>query len=293
MTIRHLKIFVEVYKTENITKASENLFMTQPTVTRAIQELEDYYGVILFERINKRLKTTECAIRLYSHAVHIIDSINQMDKEMKDWDEMGILRIGATPTIASVLLPSIMKNFKDLHPNITLKSTVCNGSDLQKLLQDNSLDFALIESGTIMEHLHQELFSEDKLVLVMPPNDERKNSDDILISSLKNDNFLLRENGSTSRSFLNHIFAKHGITLSPVMESISTHAIIQAVHSGFGVSILPEKLVSHSIESGFVSSARIKDEDLIRKLFIVWHKKKFLTNSAKNFINLCKNYENK
>ena len=291
MTIRHLKVFVEVYKQESITKAAESLYITQPTVTRAIQELEEYYGVVLFERINKRLKITECARKLYFHANHIISSIDQMDKEMKNWDEIGILRVGATPTIGSVLLPNIIKNFNEKHSNLIIKTTINNGTELQKELFNNQLDLVLIEGGNIMEHLHQELLSEDKLILVMPPNDERKDSNDITISSLKNDNFLLREQGSTCRLYINHIFSKHGVSINPIMESISTHAIIRAVHLGIGISILPEEMVLHSIESGYVSSAKLKDEQLNRKHFIVWHKNKFLTKSAKEFIEMCKNFK--
>ena len=289
MTIRHLKVFVEVYKHENITKAAESLFITQPTVTRAIQELEEHYGVTLFERINKRLKRTECANKLFFHANNIISSIDQMEKEMKNWDEIGVLRIGATPTIGSVFIPTIINKFSEKYPNIIIKTTINNGTELQKSLYSNQLDLVLIEGGNIMEHLHQEVFAEDKLILVMPPNDTRKNSKDITISSLKDDKFLLREQGSTSRLYLNHIFSKHGISVSPVMESISTHAIIRSVHLGIGISILPEEMVLHSIESGYVSSARIKDEALNRKEFIVWHKNKFLTKSAREFIEICKN----
>lgn len=288
MTIRHLKVFVEVYKHENITKAAESLFITQPTVTRAIQELEEHYGVTLFERINKRLKKTECANKLFFHANNIISSIDQMEKEMKNWDEIGVLRVGATPTIGSVFIPTIINKFSEKYPNIIIKTTINNGTELQKSLYSNQLDLVLIEGGNIMEHLHQELFAEDKLILVMPPNDKRKNSKDITISSLKDDRFLLREQGSTSRLYLNHIFSKHGVSISPVMESISTHAIIRSVHLGIGISILPEEMVLHSIESGYVSSARIKDEPLNRKEFIVWHKNKFLTKSAKDFIEICK-----
>ena len=288
MTIRHLKIFIEVYKTENVTKAAENLFMTQPTVTRAIQEIEQHYGVKLFERINHRLYTTEVGHQFYSHAVHIVDSFNQMEKELTDWDEFGILRIGATSTIASVILPSILKKFEALHPNLKIKCTVCNGTTLQKLLLDNELDFALIEGGNMAGHLKKEEFYSDKLILILPPNDELLKVEKLSIHDLTNSKFLLRENGSMVRAYLNHIFSKHEITLSPVMESISTHAIIQAVHAGLGISFLPENLVSHSVESGYVSSKEIYDESFSRKNYIIWHENKFLTTMAKELIDLIK-----
>lgn len=289
MTIRHLKIFIEVYKTQNVTRASENLFMTQPTVTRAIQELEQHYGVRLFERINHRLYITEIGHQFYAHAVHIVDSFNQMEKELTDWDEFGIVRIGATSTLASVILPTVLSKFEKLHPNIKIKCTVGNGTTIQKMILDNELDFALIEGGTMMEHLKTEEFYEDKLILILPPNSQLIKEKNLSIHDLNNANFLLRENGSMVRSFLNHIFAKHEIVLSPTMESISTHAIIQAVHSGLGISFLPEDLVSHSVESGYVATKQIDDENFSRKSYIVWHENKFLTKLSKELISLFKN----
>lgn len=289
MTIRHLKIFIEVYKTQNVTRASENLFMTQPTVTRAIQELEQHYGVRLFERINHRLFTTEIGHQFYSHALHIVDSFNQMEKELTDWDEFGIVRIGATSTIASVILPKALEKFEKTHPNIKIKCTVGNGETIQKHLLDNELDFALIEDGTMMEHLKKEEFYQDRLILIVPPNSPILKEENLSIHDLINAKFLLRENGSMVRSHLNHIFSKHEIALEPVMESISTHAIIQAVHSGLGISFLPENLVSHSVQSGYVSSKTISDESFSRKNYIVWHENKFLTKLSKELIELIKN----
>ena len=172
MTIRHLKVFVEVYKTENITKAAENLFITQPTVTRAIQELEQYYGIQLFERINHRLYVTESAHLLYAHALHIIDSFDKMDEELKNWDELGILKIGATPTIASVMIPTIINNFKEKYPKLTIKCRVCNGTELQKCILNNELDFVFYEGGSSLEHLVQEEIAEDKLILILPASVE-------------------------------------------------------------------------------------------------------------------------
>lgn len=74
MTLRHLRVFLAVYQTQNVTRAAERLHMTQPTVTRAVQELERYYGVRLFERINRRLYITQSGRQLYARAVHIVGS---------------------------------------------------------------------------------------------------------------------------------------------------------------------------------------------------------------------------
>ncbi len=284
MTLRHLRVFLAVYQTQNVTRAAERLHMTQPTVTRAVQELERYYGVRLFERINRRLYITQSGRQLYARAVHIVGSFDRMEKELKNWDEFGLLRIGATPTLASVLLPKTLMTFEKKHPKLRVRCSVENGTHLQEALADDRLDFALIEGEVAAEHLHAEPFSEDRLILLLPPDDPRRNAPALTLRELAESPLLLREKGSMGRSFLDRVFAAHDLPLEPLMESISTHAIIQAVHAGLGISFLPQRLIRHSVESGFVATRAVDDEPFARRNFAVWHEDKFLTRSARELL---------
>ena len=284
MTLRHLRVFLAVYQTQNVTRAAERLHMTQPTVTRAVQELERYYGVRLFERINRRLYITQSGRQLYARAVHIVGSFDRMEKELKNWDEFGLLRIGATPTLASVLLPKTLMTFEKKHPKLRVRCSVENGTHLQEALADDRLDFALIEGEVAAEHLHAEPFSEDRLILLLPPDDPRRNASALTLRELAESPLLLREKGSMGRSFLDRVFAAHDLPLEPLMESISTHAIIQAVPAGLGISFLPQRLIRHSVESGFVATRAVDDEPFVRRNFAVWHEDKFLTRSARELL---------
>lgn len=288
MTIRHMKIFVAVYQTGNITRAAEKLYMTQPVVTRTIQELERYYGVQLFERINQRISVTEAGKQFYAYALHIIDSFDQMEKGLRNWDELGVIRVGASVTLGSMLLPKVLKEFQTVHTGLTVRATVSNGTKLQSMLENNELDFALIEGGVAAENLVAEEFTEDRLVLLLPVDSELLDREELYLSDLVNYPLLLRENESVSRILLNHVFALHGLPLNPFMESVSVHAIVQGVHEGLGISFLPECLIRHSIESGFIATRPVADESFLRKNYIVRHKNKLLTASAKDFISLCR-----
>ena len=284
MTLRHLRVFLAVYQTQNVTRAAERLHMTQPTVTRAVQELERYYGVRLFERINRRLYITQSGRQLYARAVHIVGSFDRMEKELKNWDEFGLLRIGATPTLASVLLPKTLMTFEKKHPKLRVRCSVENGTHLQEALADDRLDFALIEGEVAAEHLHAEPFSEDRLILLLPPDDPRRNAPALTLRELAESPLLLREKGSMGRSFLDRVFAAHDLPLEPLMESISTHAIIQAVHAGPRISFLPQRPLRHSVESGLVATRAVDDEPFVRRNFAVWHEDKFLTRSARELL---------
>lgn len=293
MTIRHLKIFIQVYRTQNITHAARLLHMTQPAVTRTIQELERYYGVCLFERINHRLYVTESGKQLYAQAVHITNSFDTMEKKLRNWDELGVLRIGASIALGNFLLPDLVVRLQQMHPDLQIHGQISNGAQLQEALLDNRLDLAMIEGALSSEHLHSEAFTQDRLVLILPPSHPLRSVQNIRLQDLTDCNFLLRERGSAGRTFLDHVFAIHGLPLEPAWESTSTQAIIKAVNAGIGISFLPEQLVKSEIESGFVATHEIADEEFIRKHFLVWHRNKFLSSSARDFIELCRDYAEK
>ena len=125
MTIRHLKIFLSVCKNNfNTTKTAGELHMTQPAVSLAIKELEQYYGVALFDRIGKRLKIKEAGQRFCEYSAHIISMFDDMEKGMKDWDSFGVIRIGASITIGSQFLPYYAKAFYSRYPGTQIKVTI-------------------------------------------------------------------------------------------------------------------------------------------------------------------------
>lgn len=290
MTLRHMKIFIRVYQLENITRAARELCMTQPAVTRAIQEIEGYYGVRLFERMNRRLYVTETGKLFYTYALHIVDSFDQMEKGLRNWDELGVLRVGASITIGNALLPKAIVAFRREHPGLQIQATISNGTKLHQLLLDNRLDFALIEGGISDEQLKKEVFASDRLVLILAPGDPRVQKETLFLKELKMDSFILREEGSMGRTLVNHVFERHEIPLTPVIESASTQAIIRCVHEGLGLSFLPEQLVRSSVRSGFVATKEIQDEKFGRDYYVVWHKQKFLTRSARELIKYFRHF---
>lgn len=290
MTIRLIKIFIEVYKVQNITKASQNLHMTQPAVTRAIKEIESYYGVCLFERINNKISVTETGKIFYSYAFHIMDTFNEMEKSIRNWDAFGILRIGASITLGNTYLVDLVSQFNEENPDIKVYCNICNSNDLQQGLITNSLDIALLE-GNVNEHeFKTEEIATGGLILVVPQLHPLLNKDKVYIKDIAEYNFISRESKSALRTYLDSIFNIKGITVQPIWESVSTQAIITAVSKNLGISILPQMLVKNDIEKGNVVGCKIEDENLERKFYVAWHKNKYLNQSVKSFIELCQNY---
>ena len=288
MTLKHLKIFVAVYREMNITHASETLHMTQPAVTRAIQELEKYYGVRLFERMGRRLCATMCGEELYARAVHITDAFSELEHSLRSWDESGLLRIGASITLGSFLLPKLVKTFQTMHPDLKIYATVSKLETIQEKLSDNKIDVALVEGETPSEVIRRECFTRDTLQTIVPPGHPLLSKDTILLQDLLAYPLLLRDRGSAGRAFLDHVFAAHGYTANPVWESMSTQALVNATAAGIGISILPAQLVARDIASGKVTAVPVADESFTRNNYIIWHRQKYLTGTMLEFIELCR-----
>lgn len=112
MTLRHLKIFLSLYETRSTTITSKELLVAQPTISIALKELEEHYGVKLFDRFSQRLHLTQAGRELYHYAKHIINLFEEAEDMMKSMEVLGNINIGSSITIGNYFLPKYIKNFK-------------------------------------------------------------------------------------------------------------------------------------------------------------------------------------
>ena len=129
MTLRHMKIFVTVYRHSNITRAAEELHLAQPSVSLAVKELEEYYGIRLFERIGRRICPTEAGNEFYSYALHIVSLFEDIEKRIKNWDTLGTIRIGTSITIGTHILPGLIKKYQEAYPSLRVEAMVNNSGN--------------------------------------------------------------------------------------------------------------------------------------------------------------------
>jgi len=289
MTLRHIKIFVAVCECGSVTGAAEKLYITQPAASLAITELEEFYGIKLFDRISKRLHITESGKQFLQYATHIVSLFNEMENGMKNWDKAGVLRVGASITIGNYVLPEIVQNFQLSHPPINIKAIIDNSKNIEDAVLKNDIDFGLIEGISSSPYLQSSYFMDDSLVLICSPDCHLTKLKKLDIEQLKNENFIMREQGSGGREIFEGILGVHGIEITPIWQSTSTQAIVRAVSKNLGISVLPYLLVKENIDRGEIVSVKMNDISLKRRFSIIHHKNKFLTNSAKDFIEMCKN----
>lgn len=292
MTLRHMKIFRCVCENGyNTTKAAEAMHMTQPAVSLAIRELEAYYGVKLFDRIGRRLQITEGGQRLLQYASHISSMFDDMEKSMRDWDSFGLLRVGASITIGSQFLPGYVKAFYSRHPGTEVRVLVAPSDDLEQKLLNSELDVALLEGIPHSKDLICEEYLEDRLSVVCPGNGLFRQGQQLTVEEFRTQNFLLREPGSGTREVFDRVVQNAGFFVIPSWEATSTTALINAVINGLGIAVLPHRMIAGPLQRGQVVTVSVDGLDFHRRFQIVYHKDKYLTASAKAFLDLCRNYE--
>jgi len=281
-----MKIFVAVCDCGSVTVAADNLSLAQPAVSLAIKELEANYGIKLFDRISRKLFITEDGKVFLKYARQIISLLDEMENEVKDWDSLGVLRIGSSITIGTCFLPQYINRFSPKFPKVKIYVTIDNSSVIEEKILSAQLDFALIEGLIHSDSVVSQSFLEDELVLICGAHHPLSHTPEISLEELTKQTLILREKGSGTRELFDSTLLTQGINVIPAWESISTEAIISAVSSGIGVSILPYTLVKRDIDEQHLVRINITHTQFKRSLSIIHHKEKHLSKAACAFISL-------
>lgn len=289
MTLRHIKIYVTVCECGSVTEAANKLFIAQPTVSLVIKELEEYYGVRLFDRISRKLYITEPGKLLLNYANHIVSLFDKMENEIKSSVSYGTLKIGSSITIGNYLIPPLIQHFKNQFSNVNFHVTIDNSHKIEELVFTNKIDFGLIEGTIHNSQIKSEEFMSDELVLLCGKGHPLYKQEEVDLGKMKDYDFILREKGSGTRELFDSTMLIHGVEIQPVLESISTQSIIRAVSSGLGLTLLPYLLVKKDIETGDLHIINLKGITFYRDFFIIYHQNKYFTQPAKDFIDICLN----
>lgn len=288
MTLRHMKIFATVCKENSISLAAKKLYISQPAVSNTIKELEHYYGTPLFDRISKKIYLTETGKTVYQYALHITSLFDELSETVqKQTSETGTIRIGASITIGTHLIPKYIESFSKQYPHVKPYVTIDSSDVIEQRILNNELDLGLIEgfvhSGDIISHE----FIRDELIIICSPKNPLIYNEHLTISDLSNQNFLMREKNSGTRELAESILSMNGISLHPIWESSSTEAIINGVAKDIGISILPLQLIEEYLKQKKVVRLNVANLKFDRQYHIIYHKSKYLSPAVLAFMKLC------
>lgn len=284
-----MRIFLMVCECgNNISEAARKLYTTQPSVTIAIQEIERYYGILLFDRISRRLYLTEAGKKFQSYAMRILSLFDDMEKEMKDWDSFGTVRVGASITIGSQFMPGYAQVFGAVHPGAKMQVLIGPSQMLEQKLMVNELDMALVETPVHELPLAAEPYMDDELAVISPAHAPYAPDKVLTVEEFQKQRLLLREHGSGTRELFEQVMQQAGISIAPAWEATSTTALVNAVIRGIGIAVVPLRMVQASLDQGLIYSIHIEGIRFHRKFYIVCHQDKNRTKLIRDFIEIVK-----
>lgn len=281
MTLRHLKIFEEVCRNGSITMAADQLNMAQPAVSYAIRELESYYEIKLFERMNRRLYITDAGRQLLIYADSILTQVNEVKNVLKDVDSMTEIRLGTNVSFSISGLVELLSGFFERYPKISIYTQVQNSTQIEDLLMRNELDFGIIDYPVNSENFVCRMLVKDTMAAACAVDLEVESQ--LAVENLDSFPFLMREKGSGSRKMIDRLFEGSRSRPRIVMESVNAQSLIDACLKGMGILILPESVLKPYIEEGRLREIKIMGTNFVREYYLVYHKSKFLTKSMKYF----------
>ena len=290
MTIRHLRIFIEVVKTGKMSIAAQKLFISQPTVSQAIRELEEHYGSKLFDRLSKKLYITTFGRELFKYATQVVENFDNLEKKMSDNLNMEDFRIGASVTVGTCLLSKILKDFHNLVPRVNTYAYVNNTTMVEKKLLNSELDVAIVEGDIQSQDLVTIPVIDDYLVLLCSKTHPFAKKENIKLKDIESKRFALREDGSGTRYFLEQILNKYKIGIHLVWEASSTDTIKRAILDDNCLSLLSIHTFEEDILSGNIHIINTDLNTLKRSFKLVYHKDKIMSSSIIVLQDILKKY---
>lgn len=291
MTIRHLRIFIEVAETGSMSMAARNCFISQPTVSQTIQELERHYGVNLFERLSRKLYITPAGQQLLAYARKVLSQYDVMETNMKELNISEQLRIGASITVGACLLSSIINDLKELHPQLNTYAYVANTSLVERKLLNAELDVALVEGVISSPDLVSIPVVNDFLVLAMAKDHPLAQKKIIHLDDIPQYDFVMREKGSGTRKLFEDYLEKNNLTCKIAWEATCLDAFKSAILHNQCISAISIRLVEQEVKNGLIHVIRNCDSSWNRNFYLVYHKDKLISEPMRSLRTIMRRFQ--
>jgi LysR family transcriptional regulator, low CO2-responsive transcriptional regulator len=284
-TLHQLAVFEAVARHGSFTRAAEELFITQPSVSSQIKHLTQAVGLPLFEQIGKRLYLTEIGKELLTTCQDIFDRLNNFEMKVADLKgtKQGQLRL-AVITTAKYFIPRLLGSFCQKYPGVEVSLNVTNHQQITRRMLENQDDLYILSQPPEEIDLCSQSFLDNPLVVLAPMNHPLVGEKDIPIKRLNDEPFIMREPGSGTRSAVQNIFAKHKVTVKVKLELGSNEAIKQAIAGGLGLSILSQHCLISEVADE-IAILNVQNFPIMRRWYATYLAGKQLSVIAQTFLD--------
>lgn len=285
-TLHQLKVFETVARNGSFTRAAEELFITQPTVSSQVKQLTKAIGLPLFEQIGKSLYLTDAGQELLSACQDIFERLDNFEMKIADLKgtKQGQLNL-AVITTAKYFVPRLLGPFCEQYPGIDVALKVTNHQEIQQRMLDNRDDLYIVSNPNESIDLKSQPFLNNPLVVVARKDHPLASKRNIDLQELNDQPFIMREQGSGTREAILKLFEEHNISVKVKLELGSNEAIKQAIYGGLGISVLSEHCLISEGMSGELTILDFQFFPLKRRWFVAHLAGKKLSVIAETFFN--------
>lgn len=263
INLEYYKIFYEVAKEQNITKASENLNISQPAISKTIKLLEEKLGGTLFVRTKKGVILTEEGKEFYSYITKAMEYINSAENKFSDLInlETGVIKIGINSTLTKEFLLSYLEIFNKSYPKIDIQITNGITSHLINELKNGLIDIVFLNLNDKDYGNDIDIIKCKKIhdVFIASKKYSELNDKVISLNELKNYPLIFQAKGSNTRNFLDNFLKEKNITLKPNIELASYSLVTEFCKAGFGIGYAVKEFIQKDLNDGIIFSIKIKE----------------------------------
>ena len=283
-TLHQLKVFLKVAEHQSITRASEDLFLTQPAVSIQLKKLQEQFTIPLTEVVGRQLYVTDFGKEIAIAAERILNEVDAINYKTIQYKNQlgGRLKISVAST-GKYVMPYFLSDFMHLHPGVDLMMDVTNKTSVVKSLEQNEVDFALV--SVIPNQLKTDSLDllQNKLYLVRSPKlkDQRKVINRKIFEDFP---LIFREPGSATRNAMEEFIRNNDLPIVKKVELTSNEAVKQAVVAGLGYTIMPLIGIKNELKNGDLEIVPYKGLPIITQWNLIWLKAKKLSPVAAAFL---------
>ncbi|MEO0424382.1 MAG: LysR substrate-binding domain-containing protein [Pseudomonadota bacterium] len=270
VTLRQLSIFASAAKHASLTRAAEELHLTQPAISMQVKQLEDSVGMPLFTRNGKHIKLTEAGEEMNRYALAITRKVREIGQVMDDLKGLrrGTLRVGTTTTVGMFATRAVAA-FYNRYPGVAVNLEVTNRRALLELLENREIDIVLMGYPPDDRNLDATSFLDNPLAVVAPYEHPLRDRKAVNLRELADEPFLLREPGSGTRTTIEGLMEAKNVSLKSALTMTSNEAIKQAVEAGLGIAIVSEHTIGLELEAKRLCKLPVRGFPVLRSWSVV------------------------
>jgi DNA-binding transcriptional LysR family regulator len=287
LNLNQLKIFHVAAQLKSFTRAAEELCLTQPGISKHIRQLEEYYGIKLFDRIGKKVTLTQAGEILLEATKAIFAHIDEAKLKIDDLKGLrgGKLNIGASISVGVYLLPNLLSDFVRKYPDILISTDISLSREVEESVLSHRNDIGLVGHPVKDDRLEVYRFMTDELMVVVPCHHPWSRRRSIKPHELEDQTFILAREGSGTRKTIEEMLDAEGIVLRRKMEFGNTEGVKKAVEAGLGISIVSKYVIAREVSLNLLCTIPLSGVHTRRDFNVIYLKEKYMSNPVKAFLD--------